>query len=156
MARMGKEVQRDVRSKITKEKTMKVTLHLEGTRQEILAQIAEFSLVLETSLAAQKPAAEKKAAKPKKEAPAEEPAEEIEDDFGMGDDEPAEEEIEEEEETSGPTLTEVTDALKKVAAKGKEFKAKAIAILKKYKVSNVDEIPKGKLAEVMKLVKAIK
>lgn len=130
---------------------MKVTLHLEGSRQEIQQQIAEFSLVLETSLAAQKPAAEKKAA-PKKAAAKEEPQDEPEtedagemDDFGMDDDAP-----EEAEEPTGPTLGEVQQHIKKYAAKSAAQKDRAKKLMAKLGIKAMDKIPAQHFAAILK------
>lgn len=139
---------------------MKITLHLEGTRQEILAQIDEARVVINSSLEAQPPKDAKKTSKTTK-ATKEEPAEEEEEAPGEDDagDEPADEsevdlgEDEPAEEDDGPSLDQVKKALKAFAAKGDKFKQKAMALLKSYKIKHVDDLPKGKYAEVLKKLK---
>ncbi len=141
---------------------MKVTLHLEGTRQEIVAQLDEARLVYTSSLEAQPAKGAKKAAKSKK--PKDEDVEKEEDedeeesaddsdeeedsglgeDDGAGDDanEPGEEDEDEEEESEeddeeeapkAPKKEAVVKALKTFAAKGEKFKTKAMAALGSFK-----------------------
>ena len=134
---------------------MKVTLHLEGSRQEVLSQIAEFKLVLETSLETQKPAsakAEKAPAPAKKKAPKQEEetfddneSEDVEtSDEDMDAEEPDESEDEEpvEDENDDVELThkDVLTAFKNYAAKGANNRAKALKILAKYKVEAVKDL----------------
>lgn len=64
-----------------------------------------------------------------------------------------EETFEDEEEETGPTLKDVTTALKKFSARGAEYASQAKAVLKKYKVKHVDELPKNSYAAVIKAVR---
>ncbi len=140
---------------------MKVTLHLEGTRQEVLNQIDEFKTVLGTSLEKQPPAkaaaAAVKTTKPKKEELADdeytEDEVEADEETEIDDDDAVIEEDEEEEAPRGPTLDAVKNALKKFAARGVEEKKKAMKYLRSYGVAHVDELPKKVYAELIKKLK---
>lgn len=150
---------------------MKVTLHLEGSRQQVLDQIAEFTTVLNTSLAAQKPAAEKKAegkpGKPGKPAKKEEVTEASDDfpeetgdtgadesaeddggDFGLDDDEPVEE-----KKPEGPSLADVQNHIKKYAAKGAAQKDRAKKLMAKLGIKSMDKIDSKHFASILKNLK---
>lgn len=58
--------------------------------------------------------------------------------------------VSDDEETDGPTLKDVTNALKKYAAKSTKHAEKAKAILKQFKVKHVDDLPESSYAKVMK------
>lgn len=139
---------------------MKVTLHLEGTRQEILDQVDEFRTCIATSLSSQPPAASRGSGKAgkasKKEDTAEEPndaegsgLEEVEeasaDDMGFG----------EVEEKAEPKLTieDVQKAFREFSKSPKGGREKAIKIMGKFGVKSILEI---KEADWKKAIAAVK
>lgn len=158
---------------------MKVTLHLEGTRQEIVEQIDEARLVYTSSLEAQPAKGAKKAAKGKKpkdedveeeededeeesdDSEDEDEEEESDDEEEESEDEDEEESDDEEEESSSkaPKKEAVVKALKTYAAKGAKFKDKAMAALGSFKsaagkkVKHVDDMKKSDYALLLKKLK---
>ena len=141
---------------------MKVTLHLEGTRQEIIEQLSEFQTVLATSLDKQPPAG--KRGRKAKEEPVEETEEEEEQEENEeeeNEEEDEKEESEEEEDAPPPkkskvTLEQVTKLLKSFSARGEDEKDQAKRVLKKYLPkgkNHVDDLPEKHYADVIKALK---
>src|SRR5216117_2806118 len=115
---------------------MKVTLHLEGTREEITDQLQEFKTILETSSKNQPPAG-KRGRKPKEE------GEEVEEEEAADD---SDEE---------PTTKAVTKAFRAFAAQGKAQNKRSIEILKGYMVDHVDKLNVKQRKEALKKLKKV-
>lgn len=147
---------------------MKVSLSLEGNRQEILDQLAEFKTVIETSLDNQKPAATAKPPKGKatakaKKAEAVDEEEEFDLDAGESDDAADEVDLDDDsddldsedddaDDGEKPTIDGVIKAFQKFAGKKTANKAKAKAILAKFKVASVRELKEKHFQQALDLI----
>lgn len=123
---------------------MKVTLHLEGTKMELIEQLMEFANTLAPTASVAAPVKEAKTAKRAAKEPepeAEEPEEEI--DLG----EEMDEEESDEEELS--LDKDVVPAFQAFVKKGDKQRAKAGKIVASYKVKSVRDIPPAKFKEVL-------
>jgi len=139
---------------------MKVTLHLEGTREEITDQLQEFKTILETSSKNQPPAG-KRGRKPKdEEEEVEEPEVDAKEEVEEPEEESEEEEEVEEEEAADdsdeePTTKAVTKAFRAFAAQGKAQNKRSIEILKGYMVDHVDKLNVKQRKEALKKLKKV-
>lgn len=128
---------------------MKLQLCLEGTHAEILAKVEEFAALLRQATAGTVgTSAAASARRGPKAAPKQETF-----DFGEGG---AGEEGNEETQEEAETLTldeHVVPAFQALSKRGPKGKDNAIAILKKYKVKSVRDLPEDQFAEILELIK---
>lgn len=145
---------------------MKITLHLEGTKEEMAEQCLEFVKALagteaaETERAAPTPEAGKKKRGPKgkKEEPSEEEPEETneEEESGQEAEEASDDDLgfeEEEEEAPEYTMDDLVKACQAFSKKKEGNKEKVKKLLKKHGVASVRDLKKPKFAEFMAALK---
>lgn len=129
---------------------MKLTVHLEGTRQDMLNQLSEAKVMLESSLAAQPPAAAGKPGKPAaaKPAPAAEETKEEESSGAEADDD-----MGFEEKPAAITMEDVVVAFRDFAGAKAGNRDKAKKVLEKFGITSIKDLKKDQYEKAIKLLK---